>query len=66
MASGLPLAAIRVARRRLSACNSIKRGGESAEQHKIEFSFLNRNLMVPAGYPRIFNMQARTKIMYAD
>jgi hypothetical protein len=22
--------------------------------------------MVPAGHPRIFNMQARTKIMYAD
>src|SRR3989442_8093425 len=25
--------------------------------HEIEFSFLNGNLMVPAGYPPIFHMQ---------
>jgi hypothetical protein len=37
-------------------------GARLTRSHKIEFSFLKPNLMVPAGHPPIFNMQEHTKI----
>jgi hypothetical protein len=40
-------------------------GARPTCSHEFEFSFLNGNLMVPAGHPPISNMQAHVKIVCA-